>query len=99
MRNKLYAGLMILALAVSLGTLFFAMQPSVEAGDGKDPVQSSAPPPPPPSCQYNVTVYCTGPVGSGGCSSSRRPALVITTYTNCFSKTVSDCALPSECDN
>ncbi len=45
MRHKLYAGLMILALVVSMGTLFFALQPSAEAGDGKGTCSEFCPTP------------------------------------------------------
>ncbi len=97
MRNKLYAGLMLLALAVSLGTLFFALQPSAEAGDGKGPVQNSAPPPPPPSCQCGFYYHCTGDVGTGGCDSSHKPAQKIWTFYNCTHATDNVCIVPSGC--
>lgn len=98
MRNKLYAGLMILALIVSLGTLFFALQPSAEAGDGKGPSQDSAPPPPPPGCVPMTIRYCTGPLGTSGCPSYKRPMTVITTdLRTCETVTSYTCAYPSQC--
>lgn len=98
MRHKLYAGLMILALVISLVTLFFAGLSPIRANDKVNSgTTSNEVPKPPDTCWPGHYIVCTGALGTGGCPSNKRPGLLVSTNVYCKVQYFNQCFSPNEC--
>ncbi len=93
MPSKFYAGMMLLSLVISMGTLFFAMQPSVQAGGGDGQIQNA--PPPDPGCVPGTSLW----IGScqGVCPLHYRQIHLIETRADCSTWQTTYCAYDNAC--